>query len=153
MTNEKYASLAFFHGLSQVDLNALLPLFNSSSYVAGTKIFKQGDRAEHLFLVASGEVYIRFKPEDGTEMTVTRVQPGGIFGWSAAVGNATYTSGAICSLDSEILSIKGDLLRAICKKNSGIGRIILKRLSLVIAERQKSQYERITSILAENITE
>lgn len=151
MIDDKYASLSFFQGFNQVDLHTLLGLFNSSTYVAGTNIFEQGDRAENLYLVASGEVYIRYKPEDGPAMTVTRVQPGGVFGWSAAMGNTTYTSGANCSLDSEILYIQGDQLRAICKRNPVIGEIILKRLSFVIAERQKTQQGNITSILTSSI--
>ena len=151
MIDDKYASLAFFQGFSLIELHTLFPLFNTATFVAGTKIFEQGEKADNLFLVASGEVHIRYKPDDGPEMTVTRVQPGGVFGWSAAMGNTTYTSGAICSLDSEILSIQGNQLRAICKRNSGIGEIILKRLSFVIAERQKTQQGNITSLLTSSI--
>lgn len=144
----KYASLAFFKGLCTADLEAMAPFFTSSSYVAGTVIFNQGDRAEHLCLVARGEVAIRFKPDDGPTMTVTRVQPGGVFGWSAAVGNLVYTSSAVCSLDSEILCIRGEDLRQLCERNQQIGNVLLGRLSNVIAERQMSQQKPVSSILA-----
>lgn len=148
MNFERYASLAFFKGLDAEDLSALAPFFTSVTYVAGTAIFQQGDRAENLYLVARGEVTIRYKPVDGPVMTVTRVQPGGVFGWSAAVGNLTYTSGAICSLDSEILRVRGEELRRLCEQNPHIGNVLLDRLSLVVAERQKSQPEQVSSILA-----
>jgi CRP/FNR family cyclic AMP-dependent transcriptional regulator len=144
----KYASLAFFKGLCAADLEAMAPFFTSSMYVAGTTIFNQGDRAENLCLVARGEVAIRYKPDDGPTMTVTRVQPGGVFGWSAAVGNLVYTSSAACSLDSEILCIRGEDLRQLCEKNQQIGNVLLGRLSMVIAERQMSQQKSVSSILA-----
>jgi CRP-like cAMP-binding protein len=148
MNFEKYGSLAFFKGLSANDLEALAPFFASMTYVAGTVIFQQGDRAENLYLVAWGEVAIRYKPDDGPLMTVTRVQPGGVFGWSSAVGNLTYTSGAVCSLDSEILRIHGEELRRLCENNPRIGNVLLDRLSLIVAERQMSQQGKVSSILA-----
>jgi CRP-like cAMP-binding protein len=81
-------------------------------------------------------------------MTVTRVQPGGIFGWSAAMNNPAYTSGAVCSLDSEVLRIRGTDLRIICEKHPELGNIILNRLAGVIAERKQTQQGQVTSILA-----
>ncbi len=151
MDLEKYASLAFFKGLSAADLRALAPYFKSLRFVAGTTIFEQGERAESVYLVSSGEVLIRYKPMDGPPMTVTRVQPGGIFGWSAAMGNQTYTSGAVCSLDSEVLCIRGDDLRSLCDKNPRVGSVLLERLSLVVAERQRHRQGDISSLLADGM--
>jgi CRP-like cAMP-binding protein len=148
MNLEQYGSLAFFNGLNVEDLQALAPFFTSVTYVAGTTIFQQGELATNLYLVARGEVAIRYKPDDGPTMTVTRIQPGGIFGWSSAVGNITYTSGAVCSLDSEVLSIRGTELRRLCDSNPRIGVLLLGRLSLVVAERQHGKPDKVASTLA-----
>ena len=148
MNLEKYSQLAFFVGLQPKEIQLLAPYFAPQTWVAGTVIFEQDDYAEYLYLVISGEVTIRFKPHDGPPMTVTRVQPGGIFGWSAAMNNPVYTSGGICSLDSEVLRIRGTDLRALCDKNPEVGRKILDRLAGVIAERQRSRQGQVSSILA-----
>jgi len=147
MNLEKYSQLAFFKGLQPADIQLLAPYFAPQTWVAGTVIFEQADYAEYLYLVVRGEVTIRYKPHDGPMMTVTRVQPGGIFGWSAAMNNPTYTSGAVCSLDSEILRIRGIDLRMICEKHRELGKIILDRLAGVIAERKNSQQSQVTTIL------
>jgi CRP-like cAMP-binding protein len=139
MNAEKYASLTFFKGLDSEDLYDLFDYFSVTTFVAGTVIFEQGDQAANLYIVAAGEVAIRYKPEDGPMMTVTRVQPGDVFGWSAMTGNGRYTSGAICSLDSEILSIPGDELKQLCQNNPRVGNVLMDRVSLVIADRQKRQ--------------
>lgn len=139
MNAERYASLAFFKGLESEDLYDLFDYFSVTTFVAGTVIFEQGDQAANLYIVAVGEVAIRYKPEDGPMMTVTRVQPGDVFGWSAMIGNGCYTSGAICSLDSEILSIPGDELKRLCQNNPRVGNVLMDRVSLVIADRQKRQ--------------
>jgi CRP/FNR family cyclic AMP-dependent transcriptional regulator len=148
MNLEKFSHLAFFAGLQPADIQLLAPYFAPQTWVAGTVIFEQDDYAEYLYLVVSGEVTIHFKPHDGPMMTVTRVQPGGIFGWSAAMNNPAYTSSAVCSLDSEILRIRGIDLRTLCEKHPELGRIILDRLAGVIAERKQSRQESVSSILA-----
>jgi CRP/FNR family transcriptional regulator, cyclic AMP receptor protein len=148
MNLEKYSHLAFFTGMGASDIQVLAPFFAPQTWVAGTMIFEQNAYAEYLYLVVSGEVTIHYKPHDGPVMTVTRVQPGGIFGWSAAMNNPAYTSGAVCSLDSEVLRIRGKDLRAICEKHPELGRVILDRLAGVIAERKHRQQGQVTSILA-----
>ena len=148
MNLEKYTHLAFFSGLSAADIQLLAPFFAPQTWVAGTVVFEQGDYAEYLYLVASGELAIRYKPDDGPMMNVTHIQPGGVFGWSAAMGNPTYTSGAVCALDSEVLRIRGTDLRMLGEKHPELGKVILNRLSAIIAQRQLSQQSRVNSMLA-----
>ena len=148
MNLEKYTHLSFFAGLSVAEIQLLAPLFAPQTWVAGTPVFKQGDYAEYLYLVVSGEITIHYKPDDGPAMTLTRVQSGGVFGWSAAMNNPAYTSGAVCSLNSEILRIRGTDLRALFEKYPKLGKVILDRLASVIAERKKSQQGQVTSMLA-----
>lgn len=139
MNPENLSSLEFLKGLTSTDLELLGRFFELSAYVKGTVIFEQGDPAENMYLVMDGEVVIRYKPEDGPIMTVTRVQSGGVFGWSAAVGNPEYTSAAICSMDSAVLSIHGQDIENLCSGNQRIGNVLLGRISQVIADRTRQQ--------------
>jgi CRP/FNR family cyclic AMP-dependent transcriptional regulator len=151
MNIEKYMHLTFFYGLSPEEIQLLVPYFAPQTWVAGTVVFDQGDFAEYLYLVVSGELTIRYKPDDGPVMNLTRIQPGGIFGWSAAMGNPTYTSAAVCALDSEVLRIRGADLRMICDKYPDLGKVILNRLASIIAERQRGQQSRVNSMLANGL--
>ncbi|MFH2102853.1 MAG: Crp/Fnr family transcriptional regulator [Chloroflexota bacterium] len=146
----KLAQLSFFDGMSDAQYEVLAPYFARQRYKEGTMVFEQGDFAEYLYLVVEGEVVIRFKPDDGPEMTVTRVQPGGVFGWSAAMGNSRYTSGAGCVTDCAVVRIRGKDLRELCDKHPDIGRFVLDRLGQVIAERKHSQSQ-VTALLAHGI--
>lgn len=141
----------FFEGLSAADLELLTPYFRPQVYPLDTAVFEQGDNAEYLYLVVRGEVAIRFKPDDGAMMTVTHVQPGGVFGWSAALGNVAYTSGAMCMTDCEVLRVRGNDLRALCDKHPEVGKVILDRLAAVISERWQSRRTQVTSLLAKGI--
>jgi len=147
MILEKYTHLAFFAGLSAAEVQLLAPIFAPQTWVAGTVVFEQGDHAEFLYLVVTGEVSIRYKPEDGPVMNMTRVQPGGIFGWSAAMGKPSYTSAAVCGLDTEVLCVRGVDLSRLFKKYPELGKVVLERLSSIVAQRQHSQQSRVNSIL------
>jgi len=151
MKVEPLRNLAFIQGLSAANLKLLAPYFTPECFPGGMKVFDQGDRAVYLYLVVRGEVIIRYKPEDGPLMVVTHVQPGGIFGWSAAMGNPVYTSAAICESESEVVHIRGTDLRRLCDDNPRVGEVILSRLAAVIAERKKSQQGQVTSLLANGI--
>jgi len=141
--------LAFFDGLSDNSLELLQPYFNSVTYQANSSIFEQGELATYLYLVVYGEVIIHYKPDDGPEMVVTRVPPGGVFGWSAALGNVEYTSGAYCEEGCEVLQVKGVDLRTLCEEHPEVGKIILERLSAVISQRWERRRVEVNSILSD----
>ncbi len=151
MKYDELGRLAFFAGLCPADLKLLAPYFTPQSFAANTMIFGQGGKADYLYLVVRGEVLIQYKPDDGPLMLVTRVQPGGVFGWSAAMGNPTYTSSASCSMDSRIVRIRGIDLRMLCDEYPQAGKVILERLAAVIAERKQSQQGHVTAMLSNGI--
>ncbi len=151
MNLEELDCLAFFDGLSTADVRLLAPYFAPQTYPAETTVFGQGQRADYLYLVVRGEIVIRYKPDDGPVMVITHVQPGGIFGWSAAMGNGAYTSAAVCTQDSYVVRIRGTDLRMLCDEYPDLGKIILDRLAAVIAERKKNQQAQVTAMLANGI--
>lgn len=150
MKFETLSHLAFFEGLDPADLQLLAPFFAPQRFEAGAVVFEQGERADFLYLVVEGEVVIRYKPDDGPLMTVTRVLPGGVFGWSAAMGNPAYTSAAVCERPTSTIRILGADLRMLCDKHPAVGKVILDRLATVIAERTRARKAEVISMLANN---
>jgi CRP-like cAMP-binding protein len=91
MSSETFQELSFFQGLTPAQLDILLSLFVETNCHAGTVLFDQDEPAVFLYLVISGEVSIRYKPDDGEAITIARVRPGGIVGWSSAIGRRMPT--------------------------------------------------------------
>src|SRR3989337_1788944 len=84
----------FFQGLSSADRKRILGNFRAEDHRAGEVFFQQDQPADRLYLLVSGRVEIRFKPYAGEALTVSVIEAGGGFGWSAALGRSSYTSGA-----------------------------------------------------------
>jgi CRP/FNR family cyclic AMP-dependent transcriptional regulator len=147
-----FPSLFLFRDLSPEHLNVLRPLFIPCEFTADTVLFVQGDPAENLFAVVSGEVMVNFKPDDGPIITVARVQTGSIVGWSAALGSRRYTSSAVCTTYTQLLRVRGYDLRRLCIQHPNTGEIFLDRLATVMAERLHSTHDLVFSLLQLGLT-
>ncbi len=144
-------NLPFLKGLASDDIDLLADLFRLESYADGSIIFGQGDRADKLFVLLTGKVDIRFKPHDGETLTVTTIDSGGVFGWSAALGRKTYTSCAVCVEDSQALHVEGRLLRQLIEEHPQTGVVILDRLAAVIAERLRNTHAQVKTLLKDGM--
>ncbi len=151
MSRDIFDRLSFFNGLNAEQRQLLQPLFVPVDCYSGTQLFEQGEPAEFLYLVVVGEVVIRFQPEDGSVITVARVRPGGIVGWSAALGSRSYTSGATCEEYTQMLRLSGRDLRQLCNRYPETGILILERLAEVIAERLRNTHDQVMALLKQGI--
>ena len=147
-----FPSLFLFQDLHPKHVNLLQPLFISCEFTADSVLFEQGDPAENLFAVVSGEVVVNFKPDDGPIIVVARVHPGSIVGWSAALGSRLYTSSAVCTTYTQLLRVRGDDLRRLCLQHPDTGTVFLDRLATVIAERLHSTHDMVLSLLQLGLT-
>jgi CRP-like cAMP-binding protein len=151
MQGDVFDRISLFSGLSPAQRCLLRPLFIPFDAYGGTVLFEQGDPAESLYLVVSGEVIIRYKPEDGPAICLSRVRAGGVVGWSAALGRQAYTSGAECVIYSELLRIKSEDLRCLCEQYPETGELILERLADVIAERLQDTNGQVLDLLKQGL--
>lgn len=152
MDTDIFLNLFLFRDLVPEHLCLLQPLFIPCEFSADSVLFEQGDPADNLFAVVSGEVVVNFKPDDGPIITVARVQPGSIVGWSAALGSRRYTSSAVCTTSSQLLRVRGDDLRRLCLQHPDTGTVFLDRLATVIAERLHSTHDLVLSLLQLGLT-
>lgn len=151
MLKREFSNIFIFQGLNEDQIELLRPLVKVCRYTPDTIIFNQGQRASHLYIVSQGEVIINFKPYDGPSLTVSRMGPGGVFGWSSTLGRDVYNSAAITVTDCEVYCISGDALRDLCERHPDAGVVILEKLASAIAERLESTHTQIMGILSQGM--
>lgn len=147
MSGNVLECLNLFEGFSVEERDCLRPLFLFTYMPEGAILFEQGEQAEHLYIVAEGEIIIRYKPEDGPVLALTRVHKEGVVGWSAAIGSPTYTSSAICATHSQLLRVRNDDLRRFAEAYPHLANLLLDRLAMVIAERLRHTHPQIMTML------
>ena len=140
-----------FKDLKENYLDLLRPLFETFSCDVGATVIQQGLPAEYLYLITSGKAEVSYKPYDGTSITVTHVENGELFGWSAVVGSDKYTSSAVAIEPLEAVRIRGSALRKLCQDHPDAGKDILGSLASSVSGRWKDANEQVKSILSAGI--
>ena len=152
MSTSSYRQLALFADLSTDQYAVLQALFTPRYEPGGVVVFRQGEHAEFLYILIDGQVNLRYKPEDGPELTIVRVQPESVIGWSAALGGPTYTSSALCVTDCQMLAIRGQDLRRLCERDTNTGALILERLAAGVAERLSNTHQQVLALLEQGLS-
>jgi Fe-S cluster biogenesis protein NfuA len=138
---------SLFRDMSQADLAVLAPYFSYAEFPAGATLFSQGDLADRLFLVVSGEIKINYKPYDSPKITITRIRDGDVLGWSTVLGNKSYTASAVCDCDAGMLVINGDDLRKLVADHPQTGKMVLDSLASAASPRWKDARAQVGSML------
>ena len=146
-------NFSLFKDLAQKDLEIIAPLFHQSSYPAGTLVIEQGQPAIDLHLLVSGEVTLRYKPYDGETINLNDIHPGGVFGWSAVLGNPVYSSSVVCKTDCTALVIKGADLRSLTPRHPETAHIIMNRLADAVSARWEDARMQVRSMVQKGIAD
>ncbi len=140
-------SIPLFLNLTPSQIELLKTLFEQHNCPLETVILKQGDSANYLYILLKGEVAIHYKPYDGPSIVLTRLRSGDVFGWSAVVGSAKYTSSIISESTIESVRIKRSDLRALIQNHPETGKIFIDRLATIVSTRWKDAHAQVQSIL------
>jgi CRP/FNR family transcriptional regulator, cyclic AMP receptor protein len=151
MFSQDYARLSIFAGLDSDQIKMLSQYIDECQFRKDYVVFEQGQPADRLYILLSGEVLIRYKPYDGPPLLVARIEPGGVFGWSAALRRDIYTSGAETAQESVAYCIRGENLNKLCTQYPQTGKIFLERLAGVIVERLSSTHTQVLGILTQGM--
>lgn len=152
MLSEELTHLPLFEGLSAEQLELFAGLLDVCSLTEGTRIFEQGDAARYLYILIEGEVLIRYKPYDGDEITIARVVPGGVFGWSAALGRKAYTASTIALRNGSAYRLRAEKLQKLCDQYPETGAILIKKLTEVISQRVQVTHDQVFRILNQGMS-
>lgn len=151
MLRQDYARFSIFAGLDETQIRQLAPFLVECQFPKDFVIFEQGQPAENLYILLSGEVLVRYKPYDGPPLTVARIEPGGVFGWSAALRHDVYTSGAVTVQAICAVCMRGASLPVIRAKYPETGQIWLEHLASVIAQRIQSTHAQVLGLLTQGM--
>ncbi len=135
---EMLGGFQLFEGLEESELVEIAGLCHERSHEKGSVIFTSGGSATDIYLLKDGEVHIQVELviyDLEARATIYTVRKGETFGWSALVPPHKFTASARCGQNSEVLTIDGQELKNILKKNNHIGYLVMRNLSNVISAR------------------
>ncbi|MGD8980760.1 MAG: cyclic nucleotide-binding domain-containing protein [Desulfobacterales bacterium] len=136
---EEFNKFDFFNAFSEKQLAELIKVTGKKNYAKGSNIYKEGDRANQIFIVSKGWVSLRkIDPEKDIGISFENRGRGELFGTACFMKPQQYTLNAICMEDSEVLVMDADKLFDLFQKDYQIGYLFLKEIATVYFERYKS---------------
>jgi CRP-like cAMP-binding protein len=141
----------FLQDLAPDQYDLVSVLFERVDVPARSKICSQGGVATYLYCLLEGGITLQYKPYDGPRITLTRLHDGDVFGWSAVIGNPTYTSDAISTTAVHALRVRGTALRDLSMQHPAAGAQILEKLAAAVSPRWIHSREQVQAILRREV--
>lgn len=125
----------FLAGLDEKYIKLLAGCASNVVFKAGQFIFREGEEADKFYLIRNGQVHVEvFIPQKGPLIIRSRSE-GEVFGWSWLVPPYRWHFDARAAEVTRALAIDGKCLRQKCEEDHDLGYELMKRFTLVIAER------------------
>ena len=102
---------------------------------AGSVFFREGDRADCLYIIAEGEVDIDYTLGSGERRTVDTVVAGELVMWSALVEPYRSTATGTARKYVKLIAINAEALRKLCEKDRELGYRLLICVTKLLATR------------------
>ena len=97
-------------------------------------VFRDGQQAETLYLVISGNVHVESPVGGGRYKHILTLGPGELVGWSSLLGEC-YTTRATTPDSARLLEINVDKLKAKCDRDTSFGYEFMRRTTASLARR------------------
>jgi CRP-like cAMP-binding protein len=129
-------SVPWFQQMSQEHFERLLEITSLIEVEAKQELFREGDSEDFLYVVIRGRVAIEMSVPSRGRVRIYTAEPMDEVGWSSVVPVVRRrTASARAVLPSTLLKIDAVKLRQLGEEDCGLGYLIMRRMSNVIAGR------------------
>jgi len=126
--------LSMFEGADEDALRELATLARCHDYPKNNILFYQGDPPGSVYLVVSGRVKCTLMNEEGREVVLNVVRPGGLFGLISALDGGPQPANAITVLPSKLAIFRVDDFVAWLAQQKMIQKVIMAEFGHRIRE-------------------
>ena len=122
--------LEIFDAFVKKELEELATVTKRKSCKKKDKIYQQGDRANHLYIITGGLIsLVEFQPGNKIGIVFEERGRGQIFGCASFMKPRIHTLTAMCVEDAEILVIETDKFLDLFERDTDVGYKFLKKVN------------------------
>ena len=125
-----------FRSLTPNEANQLSSFSSVKKCSANEIIFRYNDVADHVYMLMTGSVHLRLpaSPQD-VSLVISTMEKGELFGLSPLLDSPRYTATALCSEDTEVLSIEAKPFRELLMGNCMVGFNVMNQVAHIYFHR------------------
>jgi len=121
-----------FGSVPAEDLDAVAAASRVRVFRRGQVVCTAGDRGDTVIVVLSGRLKVVVRSADGGQLTLTVVQPGGVFGELAAVDGGPRSADAETLEECQLLLIPQELVHDICARVPAAALAVAQSLAAIL---------------------
>ena len=138
----------FFSDLDERHVQSLTGCAANVRFDAGTYLFREGEQANHFYLIRQGTVAIEISAPPRKPIIVQTLSDGEVLGWSWLVPPYQWRFHARAVEPVRAIALDGKCLRARCEENHDLGYELLKRFAQVITQRLEATRFQLLDVYA-----
>ncbi len=116
-------------------LAKLIPITELLLFDDKEVIFREGDKADRLYMLQHGKVLLEQRLTEKITVSVNAIKPGFTFGWSAMLDEDSFTSDAICVEPCKVFSFRREKIKALFEQDHSLGYVMSQRLLRILKQR------------------
>jgi len=120
--------ISIFAGLSDQQLRKLVGLLERVRYVAGQRVFTEGDQPSYIYIVLSGNVKLVIGAEQ-TPLELVAFKEGECFGETSVVGIQSHAATTVAVGDTELLVLSRNTLLSLLKSDLELFSILILNIA------------------------
>ena len=121
-----------FGSVPAEELEAIAAASRLRVFRRGQVVFTAGQTADTVIVVVSGRLKVVVRSAEGGELTLTVVQPGGVFGELAAVDGGPRSADAETLEESRLLLIPRELVQDMCTRLPAVSLALARSLAALL---------------------
>ncbi len=126
--------ISLFGGLSDRQLDLMLPYLKFASFSKGHYVFKQGQLPSSVFIVLSGEVNLQVRRDDGSYATMS-YSAGDCFGETSLIGIQPQLGSALVVADTEVVVLSRSCLLDVVAYDQEMFGILMMNIAREVSRR------------------
>jgi CRP-like cAMP-binding protein len=127
-----------FKGLDADEIEQALAFGTRITLSSGAELFRLGEEADRLFVIARGRIRLSLpmvvRGHEEAVLVEERI-PGQTVGWSALIPPYRFTLTGTAPLETEVIALSREALRAHFEAHPSIGYAVTLNLAAVIGQR------------------
>jgi CRP-like cAMP-binding protein len=125
--------IPIFANLTPEDLERIALIAREQWHPAGDVISRQGEEADEMFVIVSGQVQI-VTESDGRSQILAERGPGEIIGEMAIIDPAPRSAGMVAKSETRLLSIEGEAFTVILRERPEVSLAVMQSISRRLRE-------------------
>jgi len=146
-TPQRLIAQDVFAFLTPKQVDAISNAATAIALHAGEAVYRQGGRAESIYVVLEGQVELYLPGKHGVTIPIETVGKGDFFGSSATFEPGSYMVTAQCATDCKLLKIETTVLQRLMDQDCRMGYALQRRISTIYFKRYVETMQKLQAIV------